>query len=136
VPGFAPYASAAYDSETIAAVIERDSSSILPSIVIGDFDGDGQSDVAMIGISRDSVADVMLLTNATRAGAPKLLFMNRPRSSGGSSKSDVVLRIADKQLMVKKLKLSKDAVEEVDLGRGGVVFYVDRGVLRQLQTSD
>jgi hypothetical protein len=136
LPGFAPYSTAAYDSVIINLVAERDSTATLPSVVVGDFDGDGQSDVAMIGISRDSIAGVMLLTNAKDARGPMLLFMDRPRPSGSSRKSYVVLRIADKELIFKELKLHRDAVEEEAAGQGAIVFYVDRGVLRQLQTSD
>ncbi len=120
----------------INLVAKRDPTATLPSVVVGDFDGDGQSDVAMIGISRDSIAGVMLLTNASDARGPMLLFMNRPRPSGSSRKSYVVLRIADKEMLFKELKLHRDAVEEESVGQGAVVFYVERGVLRQLQTSD
>jgi hypothetical protein len=136
LPGFAPYSTSAYDPEIINLVAKRDSTASLPSVVVGDFDGDGQSDVAMIGISRDSMAVVMLLTNASGARGPMLLFMNRPRPSGGSGKSGVVLRIADRQLISKELNPHREAVEEEAVGQGAVVFYVDRGVLRQLQTSD
>jgi hypothetical protein len=136
LPGFAPYSTASYDPEIVNSVAERDSATTLPSVVVGDFDGDGHSDVAMIGISRDSIAGVMLLTNASDPRGPMLLFMNRPRPSGSSRKSYVVLRIADKEMLLKELKLHRDAVEEESVGQGAVVFYVDRGVLRQLQTSD
>jgi len=136
LPGFAPYSTAAYDSETIKWAARRDSAPTVPSVAIGDFDGDGLPDVALIGISRDSVAAVMILTNSTNTRGPFLFFINRPRPTVASRKSDVILRIADKQLVSKELNLHRDAVEEVAVGRGAVVFYVDGGVLRQLQTGD
>ena len=135
LPAFTPFSRQAYDSSTVA-LAERDSTIRVPSVVVGDFDGDGLSDVAMIGISRDSEAEVMLLTNQNGGGGPRLLFMTPLRPTDHSGKSEIILRPADQRLIPKEPNVRRDGVEEVWVGKGAVVFYVDRGVLRQIQTGD
>ncbi len=135
LPGFAPFPISSYDPMVWASEVERDSSAVLPSVVIADFDGDGQADVAMVGLSHDSTAEIMLVTDATGKTGTHLLFMNRPRSAIGSAKADVLLRKVHQEVMSQQFKVRKAAVEEVDIGKGSVVFYVDGGVLRQIQTG-
>jgi hypothetical protein len=136
LPGFVPFPISAYDSTVWASEVERDSTAVLPSVVIDDFDGDGQPDVAMVGVSRDSAAEVLLLTNANSRTGPRLLFMSRPQAANGSNKTEILLRRIAKETMADQYKVRVAGVEEEYIGKGAVVFYIERGALQQVQTGD
>jgi hypothetical protein len=136
LPDFVPYPISAYDSAVWASEIERDSTAVVPSVAIADFDGDGQSDVAMVGLARDSVAEVFVLTNANGNTGPRLVFMNRPQPANGSDKTDILLRRLDKETMADQFHVHVVGVQEDYIGKGSVIFYIERGVLQQIQTGD
>ena len=133
--GFSPFPTSAYDSTVWASEQERDTTAILPSVVLGDFDGDGHSDVAMVGASHDSAAAV-IITGASGHGGPHLLFMSRPHPADRFGKTDVLLRAMNKQVMRDQYKVGADGVEEEYIGKGATIFYVENGTLRQIQTGD
>jgi hypothetical protein len=54
----------------------------------------------------------------------------------GSGQTSVILIPTHPQLVVRGVKVRKDAVEEVAVGQGAVVFCVDQGALRQIQIGD
>jgi len=136
LPNFSPYPSSAYDSAVWASEMERDSTAIVPSVVVRDFDGDGMADVAMTGLSHDTTAAVIVLTNGPGNSGRRLLYILRPQSAFGSAKTEILLRGVDKQEMAKQYKIHVDAVEEEYIGKGSVIFYVERGLLRQIETGD
>ena len=136
LPGFAPFPVSAYDSTVWTTEAERDSARVSPSVVVGDFDGDARADVAMVGISRDTTAEVILLSNPANRGGSNLLFMNPRRSGTGSAKAGVLLRAVGANEMASRFRVQRDGVEVVDVGKGSVVFYWDNAVLKQIQTGD
>jgi hypothetical protein len=136
LPGFAPFPISSYDSVIWASEIQRDSSSVLPSVAVADFDGDGQSDVAMFGLSHDSTAQIMLVSNASHGIGPRLIFLVPARWPIGSDKPDVLLRSIHQGSTVEGFKLRKEAVEKVDIGKGAVIYFLENGVLTQIPIGD
>lgn len=133
--GFSPFPTSAYDSAVWASEQERDTTAILPSVVVGDFDGDGRSDVAMVGASHDSAAAI-IITGGSSHVAPHLLFMSRLHPADKSGKTDVLLRTMNKEVMRDQYKVGADGVEEEYIGKGATIFYVENGALRQIQPGD
>lgn len=136
LPGFAPFPVSSYDSAVWASEVDRDSSAVAPSIVLGDFDGDKRADVAMVGVSRDTAVEIILLSKTTDAGGSNLLPINPRRAGVSSAKADVLLRRISADVMANQFQVSKDAVEVVDIGKGSEIFYWDNGRLKQIQSSD
>ena len=136
LPQFVLYPTSAYDSAVWASELDRDSTAILPSVVTGDFDADGQTDVALNGLSHGNTAEIILLSDIAAASRPTLLFMNRPRPAGAPYKTDVLLRVIDKQVMWDQFHVNVAGVQEEFIGKGSVIFYIDRGALREIQTGD
>lgn len=136
LPGFAPFPVSAYDSAVWITEVERDSTAVLPSVILDDFDGDKRVDVAMVGVSRDTTAEIMLLSNRTNTATSDLLFMNPRRSGNLSEKTDVLLRAIRADEMASRFRVQRGGVEAVDVGKGSVIFYWDNGILKQIQTGD
>ncbi|HMG99803.1 MAG TPA: hypothetical protein VK555_00250, partial [Terriglobales bacterium] len=61
LPDFRPIPRSEFHKSVLSWVATDDSVSRPLSVVIGDFDGDGQRDAAMMGVSRDTSATVMVL---------------------------------------------------------------------------
>ena len=136
LPAFSPLSNSGYDSGTVAWAVGIDPATQLLSAVLGDFDADGSKDIAMHGNFGDSTASVMILSNSSTAGLPRLLFFGSRPSRSHKTDYEVLLRRPDPSLILEAYGLSRDAVESVHIGKGAVVYFIDKGLLRGFDTAD
>jgi hypothetical protein len=143
LPDFKPIPRSEFHKSVLSWVAEHDSLARPLSVVIGDFDGDGRRDVAMMGVSRDTSATVMVFARSDSVHGNQILYIHRPLRSVRTWPAETFLRLVrrgpltvegeDKPFVI---PLRADAVEVVGYEKGSVLYYLEGGVLRQIITSD
>jgi len=140
LPGFTPLKLSAWTPATVAKVVSQDPSLALPSVVLGDFNGDSKLDVALKGNSGQTGASFMLLSSSDSIPTPRILFMNRGKPTTGPADSYLSLmhpqRVTDPLTLTTAVDLGTDAVQYVIIDKGWVLYYLDHGVLRDYAPSD
>jgi len=142
LPDFRPIPRSEFHKSVLSWVATDDSVSRPLSVVIGDFDGDGQRDAAMMGVSRDTSATVMVLARSDSTSGSQLLYIHRPLRSVRTWPAETFLRFVRRGPLTVKgemtvvIPLRADALEVVGYEKGSVLYYLDGGVLRKIITSD
>jgi hypothetical protein len=141
LPEFTPVPRSEFHKSVLSWVATSDSISRPLSIVVGDFDDDGRQDAAMMGVSRDTSATVMVLARSD--GTPSQIFyIHRPLRSVRTWPAETFLRLVRRgPLKVEGempivISLRGDAVEVVGFEKGSVLYYLDGGLLHEIITSD
>jgi hypothetical protein len=132
LPGFVPFPPWAYNAQVLVGWRDETPPAAPLSVAVGDFDGDGRADLAMIGNFRDSTARILLVSNRQTGTGPRLVFLGPRWPAVRMGDNDTYLRRADRSV----LQRDADGVEEITEGKGAVIFYLDHGTLRMVQTSD
>ena len=155
LPGFTPEQRAGFDTAVVrwvgrpldpmpadSATSEEQRLASALTVVVGDFNGDGQRDVALQGTSGGSMAIVMLLAAPDSVARPTLIYVERPARRGESEITEDYLVIVHPGDIrgyedgVPPLHLRTDAIERVFFEKGSQIYYLDHGVVRILTTSD
>jgi hypothetical protein len=135
LPDFMPLSRSAYDSALATWVDTHDSAASALSVVIGDFDGDARTDIAMIGTSQDSVAQIILLARSDSTGKPRLLFLGPQQSATPQYPEMTYFSPLHASRLPNGFSLRTDGVRVIEFEQTQVLYYLDRGVLRQAYTS-
>lgn len=141
LPDFRPVPRSEFHKSVVSWVGTSDTLSRPLSVVVGDFDADGQQDVAMMGVSRDTSATVMILARSDGTGS-RILYIHRPLRSVRTWPAETYLRFVRRGPlkvegeMTIVIPLRGDAVEVVGFEKGSVLYYLDGGVLHEVITSD
>jgi hypothetical protein len=137
LPGFAIIQLSVWHPARVARVFSESKGAALPSLVLGDFNGDSRRDVAIAGKGTIKEASVILLARSESIPTPRMFYI-----SGGST-ADTYLTIVrpqrilvDPELEQEALDLRTDAVLSVMVEKASVIYYIDRGALREFTTSD
>ena len=140
LPDFKPVPRSDFHKSVLSWVATQDSLAHPLSVVVGDFDGDGRRDAAMMGTSRDTSATVMVLAGSDRNS--RLLYIHRPLRSVRTWPAETYLRFVRRGPlkvvgeMTIVIPLRGDAVEVVGFEKGSVLYYLDGSMLREVITSD
>lgn len=141
LPGFSPLELSAWDPAVVSYVASRRPGYVLPSVVIGDFNGDSKLDLAMMGNAREGSATFMLLAESDSAPQPRILYIGRGESRVGLAEVYIslirpqIIR-SDPTLERQPLDLKTDAVLEVVIEKASLLYYLDHGTLRNYAISD
>jgi hypothetical protein len=142
LPDFAPTPRKEFDKSVLSWVAGDDSLARPLSVAVGDFDGDGQQDAAMTGVSRDTSATVLVLARPDAISRRQIVYIHRPLRSVRTWPASTFLRLVRRgpftvEIEVKAvIALPADAVEWVGFEKGSVLYYLDRGKLREVLTAD
>jgi hypothetical protein len=141
LPEFRPVPRSEFHKSVLSWVATSDTLSRPLSVVVGDFDADGQQDAAMMGVSGDTSATVMVLARSGGTGS-RILYIHRPLRSVRTWPAETYLRFVRRGPlkvegeMTILIPLRGDAVEVVGFEKGSVLYYLDGGVLHEVITSD
>lgn len=141
LPGFSPLQVSVWHPGLVATIASANPGVALPSVVLGDFNGDSRLDVAMEGNAGQIGATFILLAKSDSVPTPRLVFIDRGDAIKGSSDSYISL-VRPKQIKVdpeleqETLDLRTDAVQLVLIDRASVLYYLDHGAVRRYTTSD
>jgi len=137
LPDFSPVKLSVWHPRRVGRIISDSRGAALPSVVLGDFNGDSKLDIAMAGKGSRRGGTFILLAKPDGAQAQRLFFI-----SGGES-ADSYLTIfrpqrivVDPELEREPLELRTDAVLSAIVEKAAVLYYLDRGVLREYSLSD
>jgi hypothetical protein len=141
LPGFYPLPVSTWHPVRVARIAAEAPGLVLPSVVIGDFDGDSRLDIAMEGNAGPVGATFMLLANSANVPTPRLLFISRGEAIKDGRDSYLTLvrpqRInVDPELADSTLNLRNDAVQLVIVEKASLIYYIDHGAIREFTTSD
>ena len=142
LPDFRPIPRSDFHKSVLSYVATQDSLARPLSVVVGDFDGNGRQDAAMMGTSRDTSATVMVLAGSDRNSSSYLRYIHRPLQSVRTWPAETYLRFVRRGPlkvvgeMTIVIPLRGEAVEVVGFEKGSVLYYLDGSVLREVITSD
>ena len=140
LPGFSPLPVSTWHPVRVARIAAEAPGLALPSVVIGDFDGDSRLDVAMEGNTGQVGATFMLLAKSANVRAPRLLFISRGEPIKDGRDSYLTLfrpqRINVDPELADTLNLRNDAVQVVIVEKASLIYYIDHGAIREYITSD
>ena len=138
---FAPRPLSAWEPAVVAHLTSRSPGAVLPSVVLGDFNGDSKLDIAMAGNSGPTYAMFMLLAKSDSVPEPKILLIGWGEAATGMADSYIglvrpqTIRVSP-ELEPQPLELRTDALLDVTIEKAAVMYYLDRGVIRRYLTSD
>lgn len=137
LPDFSPVQLSVWHPARVARIVSESRGAALPSVVLGDFNGDSKLDVAMAGKGAQRGTTFILLAKSDSVLTQRLFFI----SGGGSADSYLTIvrpqRItADPELEREPLDLRTDAVLSAIVEKASVIYYLDHGVLREYSISD
>jgi hypothetical protein len=137
LPGFSPVQISTWHPGRVARIASESKGAALPSLVMGDFNGDSRLDVALAGKGLQRGASVILLARSAPNVGPRLFFI----SGGGTADTYLTIVrpqriIVDPELEAEPLDLRNDAVLSAIVDKAAVIYYLDNGVLREYTTSD
>jgi len=140
LPGFSPLPVSTWHPVRVARIAAEAPGRSLPSVVIGDFDGDSSLDIAMEGNTGQVGATFMLLAKSANVRAPRLLFISRGEPIKDGRDSYLTLfrpqRINVDPELADTLNLRNDAVQVVIVEKASLIYYIDHGAIREYITSD
>lgn len=141
LPAFAPQPLSAWEPAVVAHLISLAPGAALPSVVLGDFNGDSKLDIAMAGNSGPTYTMFMLLAKSDSVPVPKILLIGWGEAATGMADSYIglvrpqTIRVSP-DLEPQPLELRTDALLDVTIEKAAVMYYLDRGVIRRYLTSD
>ena len=107
----------------------------LPSVLIGDFNGDSKLDVALEGRSKQTSAAMMLLSTSPSTPTPQLVVMTRNDTATSDSSGYLGLlhpqEIKDPYEQTVAAILRFDGVQRVVKYQSSTVYYLENGILKQ-----
>lgn len=139
LPGFEPFQLSSWPAATVATIVSENPDTALASVVLGDFNGDSKTDVAIQGNAGRIGATFMLLAKSDSVPSPRILFSDRGDSNKPTGNSYISLlhpqKIID-PLTQEVFDLRADAVHLIVIDKASVLYYLDHGVVREYTTSD
>lgn len=139
LPGFEPSQLSSWPAARVANIVSENPDVSLASVVLGDFNGDSKTDVAMQGNAGRVGATFMLLAQSDSVPIPRIFLIDRGDAVKPTGDSYISLmhpqKITD-PLTQEVLDLRVDAVHYIVIEKASVVYYLDRGVIREYSTSD
>jgi len=138
LPGFAPNPLSQYGPKTVAWMLERDPGAALPSLVVGDFNGDSTLDVAMEGTTAKESSFFLLLSKSDTVKEPKILIVHRIEGTKPETYHYMGLTHAkhyEETEDVTALDLKHDAVV-YGFEMAASIYYVEKGKLTQYSIAD
>jgi hypothetical protein len=142
LPEFVPVQLTSWDPRIVGNLVSRHPGSVLPSVVIGDFNGDSQTDLALWGNYGERSAMFMLLAASDTAPEPRIIRIGEgiERISGIAEGYISLVRpqkiVVDTAVEDQPLDLRTDAVLDVTIDKFSLIYYLDRGVVRRYLLSD
>ena len=139
LPGFEPFQLSSWPAATVATIVSENPDAALASVVLGDFNGDSKTDVAMHGNAGRIGATFMLLAKSDSVPSPSILFIDRGDANKPTGNSYISLLHGQKMidpLTQEVFDLRTDAVHLIVIDKASVLYYLDRGVIREYTTSD
>jgi hypothetical protein len=109
--------------------------------VLGDFNGDAKTDVALFGNVEGASAVVMLLTASASLAEPRLVPVQNGQAVEGQADTYISYvppgkRRTDPELEEAVLDLRTDALLYAIIEKASVIYYLDHGALREYTASD
>lgn len=143
LPSFTPRRLSEWTPAMVTTIVSGGSGVVLPSVVLGDFNGDGRTDVAMEGRSKQTDATFFLLAPSDTAPRSRILFISRGEAVNRSANefaNDYITIVHPQQLVSPytgdTLKLRTDAVQYAVIEKASIIYYLDHGVVRDYSASD
>lgn len=136
LPGFSPLPRSAFDSSVIRWVDSKQPEASPLSVVIGDFDGDSRPDIAMMGTSLDSVAQIILLARPAEPGNTQLFFLDPRRLDMPQYPKWMYLAPLAPSRLPNGFELRTAGLRSIVFDKAEVIFYLDRGALRKAYTGE
>ena len=135
MPDFSPLQLKSYPSTATPPFTYLHADAELPSVVVGDFNGDAKLDVALEGRSKQTSATIMLLSNSSSTATPLFILLTRNAAAASASSGYLGLlhpqEIKDPYAENVAATLRFDGVQRVVPYRSSTVYYLENGVLRQ-----
>lgn len=135
LPGFSPLQLASYPKAVTPPFTYLHADVELPSVVLGDFNGDSKLDVALEGRSNQTSATVILLSKSTNTPTPQLVVLTRSDAAQTDSSGYLGLlhpqEIKDPYTLEVAVSLRSDGVQRVVSYRSSIVYYLENGILKQ-----
>jgi hypothetical protein len=137
LPQFNPLPRSAYDTTLVKWVDANDSAAAPLSVVIGDFDGNGRKDIALIGVSRDSVAKFMLLAASSGNRGPRLIHLVPQQLATPQYPESLYFSPLYPSRLSNGFDLRTDGIKFEAFEKGETLYYLDReGRLQHLDMSE
>jgi hypothetical protein len=135
LPGFSPLPLARYAKSVTPPFTYLHADVELPSVVVGDFNGDSALDVALEGRSNETSATVMLLSKSTNTQTPQLVVLTRSEAAPTDKVAYLGLLhpqdIKDPYSLEVAVNLHSDGVQRVVSYQSSIVYYLENGTLKQ-----
>lgn len=139
LPGFTPYQLSGFSASGVAQMLTRDPGAALPSLVVGDFNGDSTLDVGMEGSTAKQSAFLLLISRSARVAEPKLLIAWRKDDTKRDPENYMGLQHPqhfEETDCVSAFDLRHDAVIYGYSDKAASIYYVEKGALAQYSVSD
>lgn len=135
LPGFSPLQLTSYPKVVTPPFTYIHSDVELPSVLLGDFNGDSKVDVALEGRSTQTRATVILLSNSPKTLTPQLVLLTRGDATATDTSGYLGLlhpkEIIDPYTLEVVVRLHSDGVQRVVPYESSVVYYFENGKVRQ-----
>ena len=131
LPGFVPTQLATYPAVATQPITYLHADVELPSVIIGDFNGDSKRDVALSGQSVRRAVTVMLLSKSDSVSTPRILFLNREKLTADAMPYLGLLhphQLNDPYEATPDLH--SDAVQRVVQYKSSIVYYLENGLVK------
>lgn len=133
LPGFSPLSLASYPRAATPPFTYLHADVELPSVLIGDFNGDSKLDVALEGRANQTSAAVILLSQSGTPN-PKLVLLTKGDTAPADSAAYLGLLhpqdIKDRYTLEVAVSLRSDAVQRVVPYQSSIVYYLENDTLR------
>lgn len=131
LPAFVPTQLATYPAVATPPIAYLHADVELPSVLIGDFNGDSKRDVALSGRSGRRAATLMVLSKSDSVTTPRILFLNKEKIADDAMPYLGLLHAHELNDPYEvTIDLHTDAVQRVVQYKSSIVYYLENGVIK------